>query len=326
MAQIVMDDIVMKFEWRWAWSIGLCRMFMGIGLLLAAVTPARAQSGTARSIRAEEYVQLNGVTQYLLIRGDDVARNPVLLFVHGGPGFPGGILARRNAELERDFTVVHWDQRGAGHSYRSDLPNATLRIDQFVVDTVALSRWLAKRFGQRKIFVLGHSWGSLVAALAAARAPACYFALVSISQLSNYEGSKRVVAALPPPPPVPPRAPDPRLFWWTITSPEYSPGTLVGVLAGYGFSVNALEKEILATNLATRVKKLDVPVWFFAGAYDNVVGEAMIRVFYDQLRAPRGKHYVRFERSRHWPHLQEPAKFAAEMREIRRLAWKTVRK
>ena len=268
-------------------------------------------------IYREEYVQLNGVSQYLLIRGDDVARNPVLLFVHGGPGFPAGIFARRNAELERDFTVVHWDQRGAGHSYRADLPRAKMRIDQLVDDTVDLSRWLAKRFGQRRIFVIGHSWGSLVAALAAARAPDCYFAFVSVSQLSNYRESERVVAAQPPPPPVPARAADPRLVWWTLVSPEYSPGALSRILAGYTFTVNALEKEIIATDLATRIRLLGVPAWFFAGVYDNVVGETVIRAFYDRLPAPRGKHYVRFERSRHWPHLQEPQKFAAEMREVR---------
>lgn len=270
-------------------------------------------------------MQLNGVSQYLLIRGDDVARNPVLLFVHGGPGFPAGIFARKNAGLEHDFTVVHWDQRGSGHSYRSDLPRASMRIDQFVDDTVVLSRWLAKRFGQRKIFVVGHSWGSLVAALAVARAPNCYFAFVSISQLSNYQESERVLAAQPPPLPRPPRTLDPRIVWWTLTSPEYSPGTLARVLAGYGFTINALEKEIIATDLGMRVKTLDVPVWFMGGAYDNVVGEPVVRAFYERLRAPRGKHYVRFERSRHWPHLQETEKFIAEMRHVRAVTWGTVR-
>ncbi len=301
-------------------------MLVLLGLLFALLAPARADAGVARPIRAEEFIQLNGVAQYLLIRGDDVGRNPVLLFVHGGPGFPAGIFARKNAELERDFTVVHWDQRGAGHSYRSDLPRATMRIDQFATDTVDLSRWLAKRFGQRKIFVVGHSWGSLVAAVAVARAPACYYAFVSISQLSNYQESERVVAALPPPPPVPPRAVDPRIVWWTLTSPEYSPGTLPRVVAGYAFTIGALEKEIVATNLVTWIKTIDVPVWFFAGAFDNVVGEPVMHAFYDQLRAPRGKHYVRFEHSRHWPHLQEPEKFAAEMRKVRRVAWPGVAK
>ncbi len=298
-------------------------------LLLVAVAPvagaardtAPAVDSSSRPIRVEEFIQLNGVRQYLLIRGDDVSRNPVLLFVHGGPGFPAGIFARKNSELERDFTVVHWDQRGAGHSYRFDGTRATMRIDQFVDDTVDLSRWLAKRFGQRRIFVVGHSWGSLVAALAAARAPDCYFAFISISQLSNYRESERVVAAQRAPPSVPSRAADPRLVWWTLTSPEYSPGMLPRILSGYGFTVNALEKEIIATDLATRIRLLEVPVWFFAGAYDNVVGETVIRVFYDRLRAPRGKHYVRFERSRHWPHLQEPEKFAAEMRQVRAAVW-----
>ena len=288
---------------------------------LVAVVSCAGEVPTGPSIRSEEFIELNGVKQYLLIRGDDVTRNPVLLFVHGGPGFPGGIFVRRNAELERDFTVVHWDQRGAGHSYQSGPLRETMTVDQFASDTVALSRWLAKRFGRRRIILVGHSWGTMVAALAVARAPACFEAFVSVSQLSNYRESQRVLAAGTPRGPPTLRVGNPRILWWTLTSPEYSPWMLPSVLAGYGFTVGALEKEIVTTDLSARIKTLDVPVWFFAGAHDNVVGEVVIREFYERLRAPRGKHYVRFENSRHWPHLQEPEKFAAEMRKVRRAVW-----
>ena len=109
-----------------------------------------------------ERVTLGDFPQTIRIRGDDRQRNPVLLFIHGGPGLPEMPVAHRNAELERVFTVVHWDQRGAGKSFSFHTPN--MRAEQFVNDTLELSRELRRRFDGRKIFLAGYSWGSLVAA------------------------------------------------------------------------------------------------------------------------------------------------------------------
>ena len=260
-------------------------------------------------------VGLGGIDQFIWIRGDDPARNPVLLFVHGGPGFPGGVTARVNSELERDFTVVHWDQRGAGHSYDKGFPAEALKVPLFVDDTIELSQRLARRFGQRKIFLVGHSWGTLVSALAVARRPEIFHAFVSIAQLADYTRTKRELAAQPPPsaPLINTRA-RLALAGWMATSPDYEIGR---TLRGFSFSSDVLTDAINSTSLFTRVPRLEVPVWFFAGPYDRVVLERVIAAYYQALRAPRGKHYLRFERSSHWPHLEEPARFAAEMRAIR---------
>jgi pimeloyl-ACP methyl ester carboxylesterase len=69
--------------------------------------------------------------------------NPVLLWVHGGPGMPDYFLLERYPTgLEDVFTVVWWDQRGTGLSYGSDIPPATMTVEQFIADTLAVTDYL----------------------------------------------------------------------------------------------------------------------------------------------------------------------------------------
>ena len=114
------------------------------------------------SIAAIETVTLGGFEQTITLRGVDTT-NPVLLFLHGGPGLPSSPWVTWNnfqAELEEDFVVVHWDQRGAGKSFSEDLTPEDMHLENFVSDTLALTDILRQRFEQDKIFLWGHSWGS----------------------------------------------------------------------------------------------------------------------------------------------------------------------
>lgn len=114
------------------------------------------------SIAVIETVVLGGVEQTITIRGTDTS-NPVLLFLHGGPGMPSSPWATWNgyhAELEQHFVLVHWDQRGAGKSYSKDLTPEDMQWEDFVSDALELTDILRERFGQEKIFLYGHSWGS----------------------------------------------------------------------------------------------------------------------------------------------------------------------
>ena len=108
-----------------------------------------------------EKVTLGGVDQWILIRAQHPEK-PVLLILHGGPGgaqMPWVDLFQP-AELEENFVVVHWDQRGAGKSFDSELSTDELQPDKFVADTLELTDILRERFNQDKIFLTGHSWGS----------------------------------------------------------------------------------------------------------------------------------------------------------------------
>ncbi len=134
------------------------------------------------SISQKLSVPINGVQQGMVIRGENKS-NPVLLWVHGGPGMPDYPLTQQYPTgLEDLFTVVWWDQRGAALSYDSDIPRETMSIEQFIDDTVAVTDYLRERFQQDQIYLLGHSWGSFIAVQAAARAPDRYRAYLGMAQ------------------------------------------------------------------------------------------------------------------------------------------------
>ena len=132
-----------------------------------------------KSINEKVHVRINGVDQGMIIRSRDMS-HPVLLFVHGGPGMPGYVLEQKYpTRLEDDFTVVWWDQRGAGLSH-DGVPRASMTREQFVSDTIAVTDYLRERFGQDRIFLLGHSWGSYIGIQAAAQHPELYRAYIGM--------------------------------------------------------------------------------------------------------------------------------------------------
>ncbi|MEZ4971851.1 MAG: alpha/beta hydrolase [Cyclobacteriaceae bacterium] len=138
------------------------------------------ENGIARM----EYVTLGGVKQFILIRGKDV-NHPVLLILHGGPGSPELPMFREhNSELENHFTVVYWDQRGAGKSVTENVAG-NFTMDQFIEDTHQLTGYLKTIFRKEKVFLLGHSWGSLLGVQTVARYPEDYHAYVGTGQFGN---------------------------------------------------------------------------------------------------------------------------------------------
>lgn len=152
------------------------------------------------SLAVIDRVNLGGIEQSLVIRGAQ-ADLPVLLWLHGGPGSPELPFAREfNADLERRFLVVHWDQRGAGKSYYEgeDLPPEQMRLrENYVADTIELSERLIRRFrtdatqAEKKIYLFGHSWGALVGILAAQRRPDLFHAFIAAGQPVRMAESER---------------------------------------------------------------------------------------------------------------------------------------
>ena len=134
--------------------------------------------------REKIFVDINGVKQGMFIKVKDV-KNPALLFVHGGPGMPEYWLTQRYPTgLEDHFVVVWWEQRGAGLSYSPDIPPETMTAGQFVDDTIAVTNYLRERFGQKRIYLMAHSWGSYIGIQAAAREPDLYYAYIGVGQVS----------------------------------------------------------------------------------------------------------------------------------------------
>jgi pimeloyl-ACP methyl ester carboxylesterase len=138
---------------------------------------------SANGVESLEKIRLGGVDQWISVRGWNKS-NPVMLFLHGGPG-AGDIITARNTDiaLARHFVVVRWDQRGAGKSYSSKIPIDSMNIEQFVSDTIELVERLRDRFNVSRIYLVGHSWGSELGILAVDRHPEYFHSFVGIGQL-----------------------------------------------------------------------------------------------------------------------------------------------
>ena len=174
---------------------------VGIGLLIAARftvpagTPPIRGDGTevsAKTVARLEKVRLGGSDQWILIRSRDVD-NPIVLFLHGGPGTSQLTSNRRNTQdLEQFFTVVNWDQRGAGKSYAAIHDLSKMTIEQFVEDARELTQHLLQRFGKLQLVLVGHSWGSVIGALTVSRYPELFSSYVGIGQVVDPKEGERV--------------------------------------------------------------------------------------------------------------------------------------
>jgi pimeloyl-ACP methyl ester carboxylesterase len=138
-------------------------------------------------------VNIGGVPQWLSVRGRD-RRNPILLFIHGGPGVTEMPVSWfYQVPLEDYFTVVQWDQRGSGKSAASaDLDDVipTVTTERMVQDGEEVVAYLRERYGKDKIFVLGHSWGSLIGLELARRHPDWLHAYVGMGQIIYTQGNE----------------------------------------------------------------------------------------------------------------------------------------
>ena len=155
--------------------------------VLPASTPrirARGKAGPG-GVTALERIRIGGSDQWILERSEDI-RNPVVLFLHGGPGTSQLTSNRRDTRgLEKYFTVVNWDQRGAGKSYGAIRDPGRMNIRQFVADTRELTVYLLEKFHQDRLVLVGHSWGTVVGALVVSKYPELYSCYVGIGQIGK---------------------------------------------------------------------------------------------------------------------------------------------
>jgi pimeloyl-ACP methyl ester carboxylesterase len=281
----------------------------------------RAPDGIQESF----YADIGGLKQWLQIRGED-RRNPVLLFVHGGPALsmiPFTYAAMR--PWEKSFTVAQWDQRGAGRTYlmNGGADATATGMEQIIDDGVQVAELLRARLHQDRIILVGESWGSAVGLEMARRRPDLFYAFVGTGQVIDMTRAdaltyqlllKRVRAArdakslqnlarIGPPPysDVALRTVEQQIdgnFQAAsersnqmgpdfVFAPGYSLRDSYRVLLGATGHRHKLAEEILAYNAATRGVQFTVPLFFFQGTDDIQTPLSLVEEYFTQLRAPR---------------------------------------
>ena len=310
--------------------------------------PIRNAAGgvLAGSVAEAGFWRIGDIDQWVMVRGRSTD-NPLLVILHGGPGASETALFRAfNASLEASYTVVYWDQRGAGRSYNRSIPPASMTIDRFVADLDELVETLLARFGKRRLVLLGHSWGSLVGVLYAARHPAKVAAYVGVGQVADMAASEalsyafalerarerghrkaiRKLLAIGPPPHAMkalgtqrrwlmamggafgPNLSLAKVIWRGLTSPEASVLDLIRLVRGSGFSTRLLFRELLDANLRRDVRRLEAPVFFMLGRLDMQVVASVSADYFEVLEAPH-KELIWFEASGHMAPFEEPELF-----------------
>jgi len=150
-----------------------------------------APSGIQESYK----VRIGGVDQWLNVRGQDRS-NPIILFIHGGPASPlTPTIWQFQRPLEEYFTIVNWDQRGAGKTYREASPAAmkgTIHIPRYVADAVEVAEYVERRYHVAKVILMAHSWGTVVGLHAVEKRPDLFFAYVGLGQIINMRDNERI--------------------------------------------------------------------------------------------------------------------------------------
>lgn len=144
-----------------------------------------------RTICLEEYVTINGISQFLYHMGTN-NENPVMLFLHGGPGSVESLFTKKFQEKwEEIYTVVHWDQRGAGKTLTKN-PDKLPTIELLLQDLYEIIQYLKKKYDKQKIVILGHSWGSVLGSIFIRKHPeeAAYF--IGVGQVVNMLENEQV--------------------------------------------------------------------------------------------------------------------------------------
>lgn len=162
---------------------------------LPAVDAQAAVCGTQaahETIREQGYIPIGGIEQWVEIMGAD-RRNPVLLVLHGGPGSTWDQFSDLFRDWENHFTMVYWSQRGAGKTYRKSGSSVggTMTITRMVDDGIAICEYLMQHLNKDRLFLLGHSWGSLLGVRMVQKRPALFAAYVGTGQIvSVLEGER----------------------------------------------------------------------------------------------------------------------------------------
>ncbi|MED3801717.1 alpha/beta hydrolase [Lysinibacillus xylanilyticus] len=298
-------------------------------------------------INSVEKVVIGEIEQLVSLRSKNT-NNPILLFLHGGPGTAQIAFSRKSQKkLEEFFIVVNWDQRGAGGSFSTSLKMEDLNIERFVLDTEELTTYLLDRFNQKKIFLVGHSWGSIIGLKFSSRRPDLIEAYIGIGQVVDMKRGEKLsykftlaeairrnnekaitqLKAIGEPPYKKVNDGGIQRKWLSKFNGSTYNGSLFGIIfknismkdikslkiikfiKGSILSLNSLEDEMNTVNFLEEIPEINVPVYFCCGRMDYTVPSELVEEYYVKLSAPH-KKIVWFEKSAHLPNFEEVEKFS----------------
>lgn len=291
-------------------------------------------------------VKINNTELEIMIRGNN-RNNPVIIFVHGGPSCSEIPYVRKYQDLlEKEFTIIHYDQRGSGKSYEFGTDYSEVTALTHVDDLIALTEYIEDYLDQKQVILIGHSYGTYIATIAAAKKPEMYRAYVGIGQMSdtidseldglykcidaaNLAGNTDDVTYLI-------GLENSILLGEVITPRDYvrkygfaarhineNADYLKGFLFGSEYNLldairfytasikyqDALIMEALNNPVSDIVTEIELPVYFVMGIYDCMTSPEAAEKYLNSLKGQFTHEMVIFENSAHYPQFEEEEKF-----------------
>jgi len=279
---------------------------------------------TPNGIDEAKYIEVGGIQQWITIRGED-RNNPVLLFLHGGPGDATNPWGYAGFRLWlKHFTVVQWDQRGAGRTFgkNRDAPREAITIARMTQDGVELADVLRKQLGKDKIVLVGHSWGSILGVHMVKARPELFSVFVGTGQVGDQatsytvahqellkkaaalgdERALRELREVGPPPYADGRGYGVQRRWsnffegadafiasmmgFALVAPGYTLRDLNDWFDGQIVSSQRLVPQTSTLEAGTLTGDFAVPVLVIQGAEDFTTPTRLARSFVDSIRAP----------------------------------------
>lgn len=297
--------------------------------------------------RLKMYISIGGIDQWIQMRGAPDA--PILLYLHGGPGGTSVPVAEAWRPWEEHFTVVHWDQRGAGRTFgrNGEAGCGRLTVGRMVEDGLEVVEYLIATLGKRKIVVVGHSWGSVLGVHMIKQRPGPFTAYVGTAQLVNKRrneevnyrrqmaqaersGNAEALSALRGigSPPYPDRDALKVLRQWADVlaegdgdavqprpspiAPDYSRDEVPALMSGAEFSRRELYDELETVDLASLGLAFDIPFFIFHGTCDPATPIELAEEYFASIEAPH-KEFVRFEGCHHFVVFNRPQDILREL-------------
>src|SRR3954469_2882144 len=147
----------------------------------------------AIGIDTTEAIEIGGIKQYVSIKGKDKTK-PLLLFLHGGPGESVMNTAEKfTSRLQENFVVVQWDQRETGKTLELNASTVPLTVSLFEKDTYNVIKFLLTQFGHQKLYLAGHSWGTILGFYIADKYPELLYAYIPISPVLNQIKTENII-------------------------------------------------------------------------------------------------------------------------------------
>jgi pimeloyl-ACP methyl ester carboxylesterase len=282
------------------------------------------QINTMNRIVESRYVSIGGIDQWVTIRGED-CNNPVLLFIHGGPASTYSIFNPLLRAWEKYFTIVQWDQRGAGKTYTRNGRDGsgTLTFNRLVQDGIELTEYLCSKLRHPKVILIGSSVGSLTGIMMAQQRPDLFYVYVGTDQNSpdphhltyrltvdalrdagNKNGVQWVEKMGPDPTKwslkdfykrnqfivkairdVPNMIMD-LILPSMLSSPEHKISDIIDIFKGMNFSLEHLFEELMNFDFDKVGRQFEIPFFILHGDKDIITPTATAKAYFDEIEAP----------------------------------------